>query len=65
MVADHEEFRSREVQNLLFAPRQERLLVLDSPGLFSDWQWPDGVEYFRAGAANWLDHARDVNVGAD
>ena len=65
VVADHEEFRSREVQNLLFAPRQERLLVLDSPGLFSDWQWPDGVEYFRAGAANWLDHARDVNVGAD
>jgi nucleotide sugar dehydrogenase len=65
VVTDHAEFRSPKVQEALFAPREGRLLVLDSPGLLADWPWPPTVDYFRAGGANWLEQlSEDGDAGA-
>jgi len=55
VAADHPEFRAAGVRRALVDARDEPLLVLDGPGLFADWTWPEGTQYFRAGAAHWLD----------
>lgn len=64
VATGHPAFSSAEVRDALFAPRPEPLLVLDSPGLFAEWPWPETVHYYRVGAPNWLDDAgTEARVG--
>lgn len=55
VVADHSAFRGAPYRDLLNAPRDTGLTVVDNQGVFDATGWADHVRYRRAGGAGWLE----------
>jgi len=65
VATDHSAYLTDEVKREVLA-RAENLLILDNFGLWKNWDWPDGAQYFVAGARGWLqDDERVPALSAD
>lgn len=50
---DHQRYVEPDVRDAVLA-WASHLLIIDNHGAWSDWGWPAGTQYYRAGARDWL-----------
>ena len=53
VTTNHQEFLVAQVKEIITS-RTDKPVIIDNYGIWADWNWLNGSNYFRAGDAGWL-----------